>query len=247
MNREHTVINILAGRPASDDSREAAHDGIGIACEGGQSLFLRCTLELTIRFAYVARSNSSSDSPLLASSALTYFLFAHIVSATVEMLSRCVEEECETYDVWVVVRVRMWEPVHVASSSPKKSARPRACHVVLAEDVSESVARDSLGQAAQPCGELLVAVIVRMTSESRSPSAIISLGNGPPPEGKARTSVTQYAAGGLLRDEQDVTEKNAAKAQRLEQSTEDRRRRALEGIFLKAYELHKDRLSVFPS
>lgn len=83
------------------------------------------------------------------------------------------------------------------------------------------------------------------------PSASIRHGNIPIQKGETRTSITQYAAGGLFRwvdngfcSSKTLAKQDPAKAQELEDESEERWRKTLKR-FSKVSKLHKDRLSVF--
>lgn len=83
------------------------------------------------------------------------------------------------------------------------------------------------------------------------PSAVLRHGNVPIQEGETRTSITQYAAGGLFRwvdnglcSTKTLQQKDAAKAQRIVDSREERWQKALKR-FSKVKTLHRDRLAVF--
>ncbi len=83
------------------------------------------------------------------------------------------------------------------------------------------------------------------------PSAILRHGNVPIQEGETRTSVTQYAAGGLFRwvdygfrTWKTLEEQDPAKARKIVNGREKRWRKAL-NRFSKASTLHADRLAEF--
>lgn len=83
------------------------------------------------------------------------------------------------------------------------------------------------------------------------PSAAVRHGNVPIQKGETRTSITQYAAGGLFRwvdngfcSTKTLEKEDAAKAKRVVDGREKRWKKALDR-FSKVANLHRDRLSVF--